>query len=350
MALPPIPYALVRPLLFTLDPEQAHELTLAALSRYGKCVAPPPPPEAAPVTVMGLRFPNRVGLAAGLDKNGIAVDGLAHLGFGAIEVGTVTPRPQPGNPKPRLFRLPEAQALINRMGFNNDGVEALVAHLRHRRFRGILGINLGKNATTPIEAAFDDYRMGMQAVWEIADYVTINISSPNTQQLRSLQERDALAALLDGLKEETVGLGAKSGKHTPLVVKIAPDLDDDAIAAIAETLVTFEIDGVIATNTTIARDGVAHLPHGNETGGLSGRPLFARSTALVRALADALQGKIPIIAAGGILCGDDARAKLAAGATLVQIYTGVIYRGPKLIAEAIAATAAECSRQKGEAA
>lgn len=350
MALPPIPYALVRPLLFTLDPEQAHELTLAALSRYGKCVAPPPPPEAAPVTVMGLRFPNRVGLAAGLDKNGIAVDGLAHLGFGAIEVGTVTPRPQPGNPKPRLFRLPEAQALINRMGFNNDGVEALVAHLRHRRFRGILGINLGKNTTTPIEAAFDDYRMGMQAVWEIADYVTINISSPNTQQLRSLQERDALAALLDGLKEETVGLEAKSGKHTPLVVKIAPDLDDDAIAAIAETLVTFEIDGVIATNTTIARDGVAHLPHGNETGGLSGRPLFARSTAVVRALADALQGKIPIIAAGGILCGDDARAKLAAGATLVQIYTGLIYRGPKLIAEAIAATAAECSRQKGEAA
>ncbi|HCO77698.1 MAG TPA: dihydroorotate dehydrogenase (quinone), partial [Rhodocyclaceae bacterium] len=236
------------------------------------------------------------------------------------------------------------------MGFNNDGVEALVAHLRHRRFRGILGINLGKNATTPIEAAFDDYRMGMQAVWEIADYVTINISSPNTQQLRSLQERDALAALLDGLKEETVGLEAKSGKHTPLVVKIAPDLDDDAIAAIAETLVTFEIDGVIATNTTIARDGVAHLPHGNETGGLSGRPLFARSTAVVRALADALQGKIPIIAAGGILCGDDARAKLAAGATLVQIYTGLIYRGPKLIAEAIAATAAECSRQKGEAA
>ncbi|WP_249419420.1 quinone-dependent dihydroorotate dehydrogenase [Hydrogenophilus thiooxidans] len=350
MALPPIPYALVRPLLFALDPEEAHERTLAALSRYGKWVAPPPPPEAAPVTVMGLRFPNRVGLAAGLDKNGIAVDGLAHLGFGAIEVGTVTPRPQPGNPKPRLFRIPEREALINRMGFNNDGVDALVAHLRHRRFRGILGINLGKNATTPIEAALDDYRLGLQAVWAVADYVTINISSPNTQQLRALQERDALAALLDGLKEETVRLEAQSGKRTPLVVKIAPDLDESAIAAIAETLVSFEIDGVIATNTTIARDEVAHLPHGNETGGLSGRPLFARSTAVVRALAEALQGKIPIIAAGGIVCGDDARAKLAAGATLVQLYTGLIYRGPKLIAETIAATAAECSRPKGVAA
>jgi dihydroorotate dehydrogenase len=292
---------------------------------------------------MGLRFPNRVGLAAGLDKNGIAVDGFAHFGFGAIEVGTVTPRPQPGNPKPRLFRLPKAHALINRMGFNNDGVAALVARVKDRRYRGILGVNLGKNATTPLEEALNDYRLGMQAVWEVADYITINISSPNTQQLRSLQEGEALTALLGGLREESVRLEAVSGKRTPLVVKIAPDLDDDAIAAIAETLLAFEIDGVIATNTTTSRAGVEHLPHGNESGGLSGAPLFARSTEVVRILARALAGKIPIIAAGGILSGDAARAKLAAGATLVQIYTGLIYRGPKLIPEAIRATAAECS-------
>ncbi len=341
----PIPYALLRPLLFSLDPERAHELSLHLLARLGQLIPPPPPPEAAPVTVMGLRFPNRVGLAAGLDKNGIAVDGLAHFGFGAIEVGTVTPRPQPGNPKPRLFRLPEAHALINRMGFNNDGVAALVARVKNRRYRGILGVNLGKNATTPLEEALNDYRLGMQAVWEVADYITINISSPNTQQLRSLQEGEALTALLGGLREESVRLEAVNGKRTPLVVKIAPDLDDDAIAAIAETLLAFEIDGVIATNTTTSRAGVEQLPHGNESGGLSGAPLFARSTEVVRILARALAGKIPIIAAGGILSGDDARAKLAAGATLVQLYTGLIYRGPKLIPEAIRATAAECSNR-----
>jgi len=343
MPFPLPPYDWLRPLLFALDPEKAHELTIAALRRFGRLLPPPTPPTAAPVKVMGLNFPNRVGLAAGLDKNGVAVDGLAHFGFGFIEVGTVTPRPQPGNPKPRLFRLPEAKALINRMGFNNDGVAALVQQVRLRRYRGILGINLGKNATTPLEQAIDDYRSGLRSVWPVADYVTINISSPNTQQLRALQERAALAPLLAALREETERLQGQTGKRTPLVVKIAPDLDDEAIVTVAETLVAHAIDGVIATNTTVSRPNLAHLPAAAEAGGLSGAPLFARSTEVVRLLAHHLAGKIPIIAAGGILSGADAAAKLAAGATLVQLYTGLIYRGPQLVAEAIAATAAECS-------
>ncbi len=336
-------YEWLRPLLFALPPEAAHELTLTALRWWGRSFPPSPPPASAPVTVMGLPFPNRVGLAAGLDKNGVAVDGLAHLGFGFIEVGTVTPRPQPGNPKPRLFRLPEARALINRMGFNNDGVTALCAQVARRRYRGILGINLGKNATTPVEAALSDYTAGLSAVWQLADYVTINISSPNTQNLRQLQQGPALEALLEGLRRHADTLASETGKRTPLVVKIAPDLTKEEIATIAAALLAYGIDGVIATNTTLARDAVAHLPHGQETGGLSGAPLFARSTEVVRQLAAHLHGRIPIIAAGGILSGEDALAKLEAGATLVQLYTGLIYRGPALVQEALAATAAKCS-------
>ncbi|HCO77361.1 MAG TPA: quinone-dependent dihydroorotate dehydrogenase [Rhodocyclaceae bacterium] len=357
MALPPIPYALVRPLLFTLDPEQAHELTLAALSRYGKCVAPPPPPEAAPVTVMGLRFPNRVGLAAGLDKNGIAVDGLAHLGFGAIEVGTVTPRPQPGNPKPRLFRLPEAQALINRMGFNNDGVDRLVANVqRQRAFRdrgGIVGLNIGKNASTPIERATDDYITCLDGVYPHADYVTVNISSPNTQNLRSLQSDAALDALLGAVAERREQLAQQSGRRIPVFLKIAPDLDDAQIEVIAATLMRYgaasdgtanNAFGVIATNTTLSREAVAGMPHAEEAGGLSGAPVLQASNQVIRRLRACLGKSFPIIGVGGIMSGEDAVSKIQAGANVVQIYTGLIYKGPALVKESALAIKAHAQR------
>jgi dihydroorotate dehydrogenase len=329
-------YCLARPLLFALDPETAHELTIQALARAGRLLEWAAPHVACtPRTVMGIEFPNPLGLAAGLDKNGEAIDGLAALGFGFLEVGTVTPRPQPGNPRPRLFRLPEAQALINRMGFNNKGVDALLANVQRASYRGVLGINIGKNFDTPLAQAVDDYLYCLRKVYGVASYVTVNISSPNTRNLRDLQSAEALAALLSALKTEQARLADAHGRYTPLVVKIAPDLTPEEIVDIARTLLEQKIDGVIATNTTTARDAVAHLPHGDEAGGLSGAPLRAKSTAVIRALAANLDGRIPIIGVGGILNGADALEKIEAGASLVQVYTGLIYRGPDLIRDVL---------------
>jgi dihydroorotate dehydrogenase len=333
-------YSLLNPLLFRLEPETAHHATLDALAKAHRCgilplFAPRVPDD--PRTVMGLTFPNPVGLAAGLDKDGAYIDALAALGFGFIEIGTVTPLPQPGNPRPRLFRLPEARAIINRMGFNNYGVDALVENVRRAKFRGILGINIGKNAATPIERAAEDYLTCLRKVYTHASYVTVNISSPNTKNLRQLQGGEELTALLAQLKEQQARLADLHGKYVPLTVKIAPDLEPDEIRQIAALLVQHRIDGVIATNTTLSRNGVMHLPHGKETGGLSGAPMRERSTAVIRALAAALDGALPIIGVGGILNGEDAREKIDAGAALVQIYSGMIYRGPELIAEAAAA-------------
>ncbi|GIX23684.1 MAG: quinone-dependent dihydroorotate dehydrogenase [Caldimonas manganoxidans] len=335
-----LPYTLARPFLFGLDPEQAHEWTLDALARTQHtplaCLYRQSRVE-DPVVVAGLRFPNRVGLAAGLDKNGRCIDGLAALGFGFIEVGTVTPKPQPGNPKPRMFRLPQAQALINRMGFNNEGLEAFIAHVRRCHFRsqgGILGLNIGKNASTPIERAVDDYLLGLEGVFPHADYVTVNISSPNTQNLRALQSDQALDDLLGALQERRQSLTRTHGRSVPMFVKIAPDLDEAQIGVIAATLQRHGIDGVIATNTTIARDAVAHLPHGQEAGGLSGRPVFEASNRVIATLRAALGAGYPIIGVGGVMSGADALAKIQAGADLVQIYTGLIYRGPALVREA----------------
>jgi dihydroorotate dehydrogenase len=335
-------YPLFRPLLFAADPEAAHAATFAALdaaARFGLArmlVARLP---AAPVSVMGIAFPNRVGLAAGLDKNAAHVDGLAALGFGFLEVGTVTPRAQPGNPRPRLFRLPQAQALINRLGFNNDGVERLAENVQRASYRGVLGINLGRNFDTPNERAADDYLIGLRAVYALASYVTINVSSPNTTGLRDLQSEDALRALLATLVRERAALADAHGRRVPLVVKLAPDLTDDALRGAARVLVDAGIDGVIATNTTLERTGVEGMPHAGEAGGLSGAPLRARSDAVIGTLARALDGALPIIGAGGVMCGADARAKLDAGATLVQLYTGLIYRGPAVVADAVRATA-----------
>ena len=329
-------YPLFRPLLFALDPEAAHDATFAGLDAAAKVgiaqlVAPAVPP--SPVTAMGLAFPNRVGVAAGLDKNAEHVDGLAALGFGFIECGTVTPRPQPGNPKPRLFRLIEAEALINRLGFNNHGVERFLANASRARFRGILGLNIGKNFDTPNERAVDDYLTCLRAVYARASYVAVNISSPNTKGLRELQQEGALAALLKALKAEQAKLAQQHGKYTPLAIKIAPDLEPAAIEGIARLVVRHRIDGVIATNTTVSRAAVKDVARADEAGGLSGRPLRAQSTTVIRALAKALDGALPIIGVGGILSGADAREKIDAGATLVQIYTGLVYRGPDLVAE-----------------
>jgi dihydroorotate dehydrogenase len=335
-------YGLARPLLFALDPERVHELTLEGLQRahdLGATRLMQVPLAGEPVTVMGLAFPNPVGLAAGLDKNGAHIDALGDMGFGFVEVGTVTPRPQPGNPKPRMFRLPRAQALINRLGFNNGGVEQFVANVRRARYAGVVGLNIGKNATTPIEAALDDYRLCLAAVYPYAGYVTINISSPNTQGLRSLQQDDQLDQLLAALTAERERLAQQHGRRVPLAVKIAPDLDDPALLRIADTLVARGIDAVIATNTTIAREQVAGLPHAAEAGGLSGRPLRARATEVVRRLAGHLQGALPIIAVGGIVDPQDAVEKMDAGASLVQIYTGLIYQGPALVTQCRSALA-----------
>ncbi|HUW35978.1 MAG TPA: quinone-dependent dihydroorotate dehydrogenase [Rhodocyclaceae bacterium] len=333
------PYALARPLLFGLDAEAAHELTIAALHRFA-CLLPATPAAAgAPVSVMGLTFPNRVGLAAGLDKNGEAIDGLAKLGFGFIEIGTVTPRPQPGNPKPRLFRLPARQALINRMGFNNRGVDALLANVRRAKYRGILGINIGKNADTPIERAADDYRHCLEKVYPFASYVTVNVSSPNTKNLRQLQGGGELDALLSTLKASQAALADRHGRYVPLALKIAPDLDLQQILEIADALRRHRMDAVIATNTTVSRSGVEGLPGAAEAGGLSGAPLFEAATAVAASLAKALAGEVPLIAAGGITDGARAAAKLAAGAVLVQIYSGLIYRGPALVRECVNACA-----------
>jgi dihydroorotate dehydrogenase len=292
-----------------------------------------------PVNVMGIHFPNRVGLAAGLDKNGEAIDGLARLGFGFLEIGTITPRPQPGNPKPRMFRVASARGIINRMGFNNGGVDALLDNVRSSRYTGVLGINIGKNFDTPIENAADDYLACLEKVYPHASYVTVNISSPNTQNLRQLQGASELDDLLGRLKARQRELADGHGRYVPLALKIAPDLERDQIIVIAEALRRHRIDGVIATNTTIARDRVIGLPHANEQGGLSGAPVFEASTEVVRQLSNLLAGEVPIIAAGGIMSGDNARAKLDAGAQLVQLYSGLIYRGPALVRECIRRTA-----------
>jgi len=344
--MPLIPYALTRPFLFGLDPEQAHDLTLGALARVQHtpllCAISQTRVD-DPVTVAGLKFPNRIGLAAGLDKNGRCIDGLGALGFGFIEVGTVTPKAQPGNPKPRMFRLPEANALINRLGFNNLGLDAFLANVKSaKRFRstgGILGLNIGKNATTPIERAVDDYLIGLAGVYPHADYVTVNISSPNTQNLRALQSDEALDALLSAIGERDVQLARETGRKVPIFVKIAPDLDADQVGVIAATLKRTGISGVIATNTTIARDAVRHLPHGEEAGGLSGAPVFEASNRVIAQLRAALGIGFPIIGVGGVMSGADAQAKIAAGADLVQLYTGFIYKGPELVTEAARALA-----------
>ncbi|NLP64009.1 quinone-dependent dihydroorotate dehydrogenase [Paraburkholderia sacchari] len=335
-------YPLVRDRLFRMDAEDAHHLSLRMIGAAGRTglaslIAPRVPD--SPRTVMGLTFRNPVGLAAGLDKEGAAIDGFAALGFGFIEVGTVTPRPQPGNPRPRIFRLPEAGGIINRMGFNNQGVEQFVKNVQAARYRGILGLNIGKNADTPIERAADDYLFCLERVYPFASYVTINISSPNTKNLRQLQGGGELDALLAALKDKQQRLADMHGKLVPLALKIAPDLDDEQIKEIADTLLRHQIEGVIATNTTLSRAAVDGLPNANETGGLSGRPVFEASNEVIRKLRAELGEQVPIIGVGGIFSGEDARAKIAAGASLVQVYTGFIYRGPALIAECARALA-----------
>ncbi|WP_284155471.1 quinone-dependent dihydroorotate dehydrogenase [Sulfuricystis multivorans] len=333
-----IPYCLIKPFVLALDPETAHELSIAGLRTLGAFLPGKGPLPDTPVSVMGLSFPNRVGLAAGLDKNGEAIDGLATWGFGHIEVGTVTPRPQPGNPKPRMFRLPEVEGIINRMGFNNHGIDALISNVKAAKYRGILGINIGKNADTPIERAVDDYLIGFEKAYPYASYVTVNISSPNTKNLRQLQGASELDGLLAALKSQQSALADRHGRHVPLVLKIAPDLDDDQIIQIADALRRHRCDAVIATNTTLDRSRVAGLRHANEAGGLSGAPLFELSTEVLGKLARALAGEVPIIAAGGVVDGAKAKAKLEAGAKLVQIYSGLVYRGPGLVEECVAAT------------
>ena len=335
------PYPLLRPLLFLADPERAHALVLRALdtavaSGIARFAATLPQ---SPVDVMGLRFPNRVGLAAGLDKDAAHLAGLATLGFGFLEAGTVTPRPQPGNARPRLFRIVEAQALVNRLGFNNAGVERFVENVVRSRYGGILGINIGRNFDTPNERAAEDYVLALHAVYRHASYVTINVSSPNTKGLRDLQAEGALATLLARVTRERDALADRHGRRVPLAVKIAPDLADDAVRAIARLLAAQRIDAVIATNTTLSREGVEGLRHADEAGGLSGAPLASRALATLRVLAGELDGALPIIAVGGILSGADARERLAAGASLVQLYTGLIYRGPELVAECVRALA-----------
>jgi dihydroorotate dehydrogenase len=334
-----IPYALSRSVLFNMDPEAAHDLTIGALARFQNTPAAclwGATRVSDPIDIAGLRFPNRVGMAAGLDKNGRVIDGLGAMGFGFVEVGTVTPKAQPGNPKPRMFRLPEANALINRLGFNNEGLDAFLANVKRARFRqggGILGLNIGKNAITPIEDAVDDYLIGLEGVFPHADYVTVNISSPNTKNLRALQSDEALDALLGQLQERRQQLIARHGRSVPMFVKIAPDLDETQVGVIAATLQKNGIDGVIATNTTISRDAVKGMRHAEETGGLSGAPVLEASNQVIRQLRAALGPRYPIIGVGGVMSGADARAKRDAGADLVQIYTGLIYKGPELVTE-----------------
>ena len=341
-----IPYALTRPFLFGLDPERAHDLTLDAIAGFQgtplQCLWQQTR-VSDPVTLAGLKFPNRIGLAAGLDKNGRCIDGLGAMGFGFIEVGTVTPKAQPGNPKPRMFRLPEQDALINRLGFNNQGLAAFVANVqRARSFRaagGIVGLNIGKNAATSIENAASDYLLGLDGVYPHADYVTVNISSPNTPNLRALQGDAALDALLGTLQQRRQQLATRHRRSVPMFVKIAPDLDAAQVKVIAATLKHHGIDGVVATNTTLSRDAVQGLAHADEAGGLSGRPLLAPSNRVIAMLRAELGAGFPIIGVGGVMSGADARAKRAAGADLVQIYTGLIYQGPALVSKAAQALA-----------
>lgn len=344
LLLPSSLYGLARPFLFGFDPEHAHELTLDALARTQNtplACAYAAPRVADPVRLAGLSFPNRVGLAAGLDKNARCIDAFAAMGFGFVEVGTVTPKGQPGNPKPRMFRLPQRDALINRLGFNNEGLDAFVVNVKRARFRQrgdatpmLLGLNIGKNAATPIERAVDDYLVALDGVYPHADYVTVNISSPNTANLRSLQSDEALDALLGAVADKRETLAARHGKRVPLFVKIAPDLDERQVAVIAATLTRHGMDGVIATNTTLARDAVEGLAHAQEAGGLSGAPVREASNRVIAQLRAALGPAFPIIGVGGILSAADAEAKVSAGADVVQIYTGLIYRGPALVVRA----------------
>jgi dihydroorotate dehydrogenase len=334
-------YPFARSLLFSLDAEHAHELTLQALQRAYDCRVTRKLLHSAPqlpIELMGLTLRNPVGLAAGLDKNGAHIDALANLGFGFVEVGTVTPKPQPGNPKPRLFRLPRAQALINRFGFNNDGLDTFIANVQRSQWRrqgGILGLNIGKNAATPIDQAADDYLLGLQAVYPHADYITVNISSPNTKNLRALQDQSELGGLLGPLQQRREQLADQYGRYVPMVVKIAPDLTHEQVDAIAGVLVHYGIDGVIATNTTLAREAVQGLPHANEAGGLSGAPVHELSLAVIERLRAQLGKTYPIIGVGGIDSGEAAAQKIAAGANAIQLYTGLIYKGPSLIAQCV---------------
>ena len=336
-------YSLLKHALFRMDAEQAHHFTLAALNRAHRIgllnLLGHAPASGIPVSLMGLTLPNAVGLAAGLDKNGAYIDALASLGFGFIEVGTVTPKAQAGNPLPRLFRLPEQQAIINRMGFNNDGIDALIRNIERSRYNGVLGINIGKNATTPIENAADDYLACLEKAYPHASYITVNISSPNTQNLRALQGEDELNALLGCLKNKQAQLAAQHGRHVPLAVKIAPDLSEAQIEAVAEVALQTEIDGIIATNTTIDKTALGSHPLAAEAGGLSGLPVREKSHHILQQLAQHLHGRIPLIGVGGIVNGADAAQKLALGAQAVQIYSGLIYRGPTLITECVRACA-----------
>jgi dihydroorotate dehydrogenase len=336
-------YALARPLLFSLDAETAHNMALPILKQAASLglTKAIPKPHADSRNVMGITFPNPVGLAAGLDKDGTYIDGLASLGFGFIEVGTVTPRPQTGNPRPRMFRLPHANAIINRMGFNNSGVDAFVKNVQASRIyqnkEGILGLNIGKNADTPIERAGDDYLLCLEKVYPYAHYVTVNISSPNTKNLRQLQHASELDALLYRLKQAQRRLTDQHRRYVPIALKIAPDIDTEQVRVIADALLRHEMDAVIATNTTVSRDAVQGMPHQDEAGGLSGAPVFELSNTVIRTLKSALGDALPIIGVGGILSGSDAKAKMDAGASLVQVYTGLIYRGPALVRECAAA-------------
>jgi dihydroorotate dehydrogenase len=349
-----LPYALARPFLFGLDAETAHEITMAGLTAtqgtpltWAYCNGRVDDP----ITLTGLKFPNRIGMAAGLDKNARAIDGLGAMGFGFVEVGTVTPLAQPGNPKPRMFRLPAANALINRLGFNNEGLDAFLANVQKAKFRSVnsanpmlLGLNIGKNAATPIENATDDYLICLRGVYPHADYVTVNISSPNTKNLRALQSDEALDALLGAIAAERTVLKQKHGKSVPIFVKIAPDLDAAQIDVIAATLLRHKMDGVVATNTTLSREAVKGLPHCDEAGGLSGAPVLQASNQVIRQLRAALGKDFPIIGVGGVMSAADAVSKIEAGADVVQIYTGLIYKGPDLVKDAALAIKKGCKR------
>jgi dihydroorotate dehydrogenase len=327
-------YTLIKPLIFQFDAETTHDLTLKSLKyaeKSGMLKFYPAAPVCQPRQVMGITFPNAVGLAAGLDKNGAVIDGMAALGFGFIEIGTITPRPQPGNPKPRLFRVKEAQGIVNRFGFNNLGVDNLIENVKTANYKGVLGINIGKNFDTPNERAVDDYLICMRKVYAYASYITVNISSPNTKNLRALQEKEALSDLLATLKQEQLTLAQTHGRYVPVALKIAPDLELGQVNEIADLLMAHKIDAVIATNTTLARDMVQGMTNANEAGGLSGAPVREKSTLVIQQLSQRLQGALPIIGVGGILSGADAVEKIAAGASLVQVYSGLIYKGPKLV-------------------
>ncbi len=332
-------YPLLRPLLFSLEAETAHHVTLTGLrlaERFG--ILSGPPPAVNPVTLWGLKFPNRVGLAAGLDKAGDAVDGFGALGFGFVEVGTLTPRPQPGNPAPRLFRIIAKEAIINRMGFNNLGIESGMKNVTGRTYSGVLGVNIGKNFDTPNERATEDYLLGLRGAYAQADYVTVNLSSPNTKGLRDLQEEASCRALIQALHAEQAKLTQSHQKHVPILIKIAPDLEQQHLQALAKLFIEEKLEGVIATNTTLSRTFVEGLPNGDERGGLSGAPLTERATALIADLAKALDGALPIIGVGGIMSGKDAADKIEAGATLVQVYSGLVYHGPALVQACIEST------------